>query len=61
MGCRIREHNLTSCEDHSGRTNEVTIEEVIHKIVLTHRRSKVREIAEMISISNERVHLTKNI
>lgn len=51
----------TSCEDaaRSGRPNEVTTEEMIekvHKIVLADRRLKVRELAELVDISSERVH-----
>lgn len=51
----------TSCEDEprSGRPKEVTTDEMIakiHKIVMSDRRLKVREIAEIVSISTERVN-----
>ena len=51
----------TSCPDekHSGRPNEVTTTEMvkkIHKMVLHDRRLKVRELADMVSISRSDLH-----
>lgn len=49
----------TADEPRSGRPAEVTTPETIekiHKIVLADRRTKVREIAEAVGISSERVH-----
>ena len=61
-----RDH--TSCQDehHSGRPNEVTTTEIvkkIHKMVLDNRQLKVRELADMLTISKSAVNriLTENL
>ncbi|EFN89492.1 hypothetical protein EAI_01724, partial [Harpegnathos saltator] len=51
----------TSCQDEhrSGRPNEVTTSEMmkkIHKMVLDDRRLKVRELADIVSITKSAVH-----
>ena len=58
----------TSCQDEhrSGWPNEVTTTEIvkkIHKMVLDDRRLKVRELANMVRISNSAIHriLIKNV
>ena len=54
-----RGRTSTSDEPRSGRPNEVTNPEMIekiHKIIMGNRKMKLREIAEVVGISAERVH-----